>query len=89
MPLLYPEDVTGMGHAIKGFPWDDQSHRKRGALANIGDASRNSWFSFSFCYPGLFGFDFEKWDLSYGDLENDWMCRLAADKQSRVLERME
>lgn len=20
MPLLYPEDVTGMGHAIKGFP---------------------------------------------------------------------
>lgn len=49
----------------------DQSHRKREALANMGDASRNSWFSFSFCYPGLFGFDFEKWDLSYGDLGND------------------
>lgn len=23
------------------------------------------------CYPGFFGFDFEKWDLSYEDLESD------------------
>lgn len=44
---------------------------KKEALAEIGDASRNSQLSISFCYPGFFGFDFEKWVLSYGDLESD------------------
>lgn len=63
--------MTGMDHASKGFLRNDQSYRKKEALAEIGDASRNSQLSISFCYPGFFGFDFEKWVLSYGDLESD------------------
>lgn len=59
---------------VRVFPRDDQSHRKRKAFANKGDASRITWFSVQFCYPGFFGLDFEKWDLSSGDLENDGRC---------------
>lgn len=45
------------------------SHRKKEALVEAVDVSQT--FVLPFRYLGFFGFDFEKWDLSYEDLESD------------------